>query len=113
MAVKHPQLAYISPINVKMTLPRLLRVSMAQLLMVDRSGMVKGEMNAIEQLVINRLLDIRASYGTTKYCTYYLRHMACPNPNCMYLHEPGEDVDSYTKDSIGYVDGLLSLFYFL
>lgn len=28
--------------------------------------------------------------------------MACPNPNCMYLHEPGEDVDSYTKDSIGY-----------
>ncbi|KAI7883799.1 hypothetical protein K492DRAFT_235185 [Lichtheimia hyalospora FSU 10163] len=45
--------------------------------------------------------SLRASYGTTKYCTYYLRHMACPNPNCMYLHEPGEDVDSYTKDSIG------------
>ncbi|KAI8882815.1 hypothetical protein K501DRAFT_250702 [Backusella circina FSU 941] len=42
--------------------------------------------------------SIRASYGTTKYCTYYLRHMSCPNPNCMYLHEPGDDVDSYNKD---------------
>ncbi|KAI9489866.1 hypothetical protein BDB00DRAFT_841112 [Zychaea mexicana] len=44
--------------------------------------------------------SLRASYGTTKYCTYYLRHMSCPNLNCMYLHEPGEDVDSYTKDSL-------------
>ncbi|OAD02275.1 hypothetical protein MUCCIDRAFT_144472 [Mucor lusitanicus CBS 277.49] len=43
---------------------------------------------------------VRASYGTTKYCTYYLRHMACPNPNCMYLHEPGDDVDSYSKDTV-------------
>ncbi|KAF7732829.1 transcriptional repressor proteinral negative regulator of transcription subunit 4 [Apophysomyces ossiformis] len=42
---------------------------------------------------------VRASYGTTKYCTYYLRHMACPNPNCMYLHEPGDDVDSYNKEN--------------
>lgn len=42
----------------------------------------------------------RASYGTTKYCTYYLRHMSCPNPNCMYLHEPGDDVDSYSKDTV-------------
>ncbi|KAL7308447.1 transcriptional repressor general negative regulator of transcription subunit 4 [Mucor circinelloides] len=43
---------------------------------------------------------VRASYGTTKYCTYYLRHMSCPNPNCMYLHEPGDDVDSYSKDTV-------------
>lgn len=26
--------------------------------------------------------------------------MACPNPNCMYLHEPGDDVDSYSKDTV-------------
>ena len=50
--------------------------------------------NALCNWAINR-----ASYGTTKYCTYYLRHMACPNPNCMYLHEPGDDVDSYNKDT--------------
>ncbi|KAG0740912.1 hypothetical protein G6F62_006910 [Rhizopus arrhizus] len=43
---------------------------------------------------------VRASYGTTKYCTYYLRHMSCPNPNCMYLHEPGDDIDSYNKDTV-------------
>ncbi|RUS28169.1 hypothetical protein BC938DRAFT_482223, partial [Jimgerdemannia flammicorona] len=43
---------------------------------------------------------LRASYGTTKYCTYYLRNMACQNPGCMYLHEPGEDADSYTKEDL-------------
>ncbi|GJJ71380.1 CCR4-NOT transcription complex subunit 4 [Entomortierella parvispora] len=43
---------------------------------------------------------LRASYGTTKYCTYYLRGMACQNPGCMYLHEPGEDADSYTKEDL-------------
>lgn len=26
--------------------------------------------------------------------------MTCPNPNCMYLHEPGDDVDSYSKDTV-------------
>ncbi|KAM3586527.1 transcriptional repressor general negative regulator of transcription subunit 4 [Umbelopsis sp. WA50703] len=43
---------------------------------------------------------LRASYGTTKYCTYYLSHMACPNPSCMYLHEPGEESDSYNKENL-------------
>lgn len=97
MGVKHRQLVSISPINVKMMLPRLLPVSMVQLLMVDLLGMMRKKW-----IWTCYLLYDRASYGTTKYCTYYLRHMACPNPNCMYLHEPGEDVDSYTKDSIGY-----------
>ncbi|KAF9951407.1 transcriptional repressor general negative regulator of transcription subunit 4 [Mortierella alpina] len=43
---------------------------------------------------------LRASYGTTKYCTYYLRGMSCQNPGCMYLHEPGEDADSYSKEDL-------------
>jgi len=53
-------------------------------------------------------MTCRASYGTTKYCTYYLRGMACQNPGCMYLHEPGEDADSYTKEDLatGYVTTL-------
>ena len=42
----------------------------------------------------------RASYGTTKYCTYYLRGLNCQNPGCMYLHEPGEEADSYTKEEM-------------
>lgn len=41
----------------------------------------------------------RASYGTTKYCTYFLRNMPCPNPNCMYLHETGDEADSYNKEN--------------
>jgi len=36
----------------------------------------------------------RASYGTTKYCTFYLRGQTCQNPSCMYLHEPGEEIES-------------------
>ncbi|KAG0279043.1 transcriptional repressor general negative regulator of transcription subunit 4 [Linnemannia exigua] len=43
---------------------------------------------------------LRASYGTTKYCSYYLRGMSCQNPGCMYLHEPGEDADSYSKEDL-------------
>lgn len=43
---------------------------------------------------------LRASYGTTKYCTSYLRNQQCPNPSCMYLHEPGDEVDSYTKEDL-------------
>ncbi|KAI8077648.1 hypothetical protein BDF21DRAFT_421585 [Thamnidium elegans] len=43
---------------------------------------------------------LRASYGTTKYCTYYLRNMTCPNPNCLYLHEQGEDMDTISKEEL-------------
>lgn len=34
--------------------------------------------------------QVRACYGTTKYCHSYLRKAACSNPECSYLHEPGE-----------------------
>ncbi|UCS21636.1 uncharacterized protein HLK63_J02937 [Nakaseomyces glabratus] len=40
---------------------------------------------------------IKAAYGTTKYCSSYLKGMVCPNPNCMFLHEPGEEVDASNK----------------
>lgn len=43
---------------------------------------------------------IRAAYGTTKYCSSYLRGLPCPNPNCMFLHEPGEEADSYTRQDM-------------
>jgi len=43
---------------------------------------------------------IRASYGTTKYCTTYLRNLPCNNPACTYLHEPGEEADSFTKEDL-------------
>lgn len=43
---------------------------------------------------------LRAAYGTTKYCSSYLRGQSCPNPNCMFLHEPGEEADSYTRQDL-------------
>ncbi|GME86987.1 unnamed protein product, partial [[Candida] boidinii] len=43
---------------------------------------------------------LRAAHGTTKYCSSYLRGQPCPNPNCMFLHEPGEEADSYTRQDL-------------
>ncbi|CAM8898050.1 unnamed protein product [Rhodiola kirilowii] len=43
---------------------------------------------------------LRACFGTTKYCHAWLRNIPCSNPDCLYLHEIGSQVDSFTKDEI-------------
>ncbi|KZF21037.1 hypothetical protein L228DRAFT_248789 [Xylona heveae TC161] len=43
---------------------------------------------------------LRAQYGTTKYCSAYLRNEQCMNRNCMFLHEPGEENDSFTRQDL-------------
>jgi CCR4-NOT transcription complex subunit 4 len=43
---------------------------------------------------------LKAAFGTTKYCSAYLRGQNCPNPGCMFLHEPGEEADSYTRQDL-------------
>ena len=43
---------------------------------------------------------IRAQYGTTKYCSAYLRGETCMNRNCMFLHEPGEESESFTRQDL-------------
>lgn len=40
---------------------------------------------------------IRASFGTTKYCNSFLRNLPCNNPDCLYLHELGDQDDRFTK----------------
>lgn len=40
---------------------------------------------------------LRAQFGTTKYCSAYLRGETCTNRNCMFLHEPGEANESYSR----------------
>lgn len=40
---------------------------------------------------------LRAQFGTTKYCSAYLRGEQCSNRNCMFLHEPGEAGESYSR----------------
>ena len=43
---------------------------------------------------------IKSTYGTTKYCTFYLKNMVCQNYECMYLHSNGETKDAITKDEM-------------
>ncbi|XP_054161490.1 uncharacterized protein DDB_G0283357-like [Oppia nitens] len=44
---------------------------------------------------------LRASLGTTKYCTHWLRSQSCPKqPDCMYLHEMAEQEASFTKEEM-------------
>ncbi|KAI5951095.1 NOT4 [Candida jiufengensis] len=49
---------------------------------------------------------LRAAHGTTKYCSSYLRGHPCPNPNCMFLHEPGEEADSFTRKDLSTQQGI-------
>lgn len=43
---------------------------------------------------------LQASLGTTKYCSYFLKNMQCPKPDCMYLHELGDEAASFTKEEM-------------
>ncbi|MBE7180748.1 MAG: hypothetical protein INR71_05995, partial [Terriglobus roseus] len=43
---------------------------------------------------------LRAQYGTTKYCSAYLRGDNCGNRNCMFLHEAAEDNESFTRHDL-------------
>ncbi|XP_063785085.1 CCR4-NOT transcription complex subunit 4 isoform X6 [Pseudophryne corroboree] len=55
------------------------------------------------QCVNNVVVDgrtLKASLGTTKYCSYFLKNMQCPKPDCMYLHELGDEAASFTKEEM-------------
>ena len=43
---------------------------------------------------------LRASFGTSKYCNSFLRGSGCGNPECLYLHEMGQEEDSFSKEQI-------------
>ncbi|XP_052244481.1 CCR4-NOT transcription complex subunit 4-like isoform X2 [Dreissena polymorpha] len=43
---------------------------------------------------------LKASLGTTKYCSHFLRGTQCPKNDCMYLHELGEEAASFTKEEM-------------
>lgn len=49
--------------------------------------------------------NIRASYGTSKYCSAFTKNVRCNNPDCTYLHHMGDAEDTFTKQEIqaGYV----------
>ncbi|KKA20913.1 CCR4-NOT core complex subunit Not4 [Rasamsonia emersonii CBS 393.64] len=43
---------------------------------------------------------LRAQYGTTKYCSSFLRGEQCNNKNCTFLHETGDDNESYSRQDL-------------
>lgn len=43
---------------------------------------------------------LRCTYGTTKYCSFYLKNIPCQNSDCMYLHESKPSTDVLTKDEL-------------
>lgn len=49
---------------------------------------------------------LRAQLGTTKYCSAYLRNEACTNKQCMFLHEPGDNDDSYSRQDLSSINSV-------
>ena len=43
---------------------------------------------------------LRAQLGTTKYCSAYLRSEQCTNKQCMFLHEPGDNDESFSRQDL-------------
>ena len=44
----------------------------------------------------NKMIDnhvIRASFGTTKYCSFFLKGIECNNKDCLFLHKWAEEND--------------------
>lgn len=58
--------------------------------------------NAIREMDGYRLGDkiLRCTFGTTKYCSFFLRGVKCGNEGCLYLHEKGRDEDSFSRDQM-------------
>lgn len=49
---------------------------------------------------------LKAQLGTTKYCSAWLRHEQCTNRQCMFLHELGEEEDSYTRQDLSSLNSM-------
>ncbi|AFZ80247.1 hypothetical protein BEWA_031000 [Theileria equi strain WA] len=63
----------------------------------------KSEATAAIQGINTMQVDnkyFRASYGTTKYCSYFLKGMKCCNSDCFYLHQFGDECDRFTKEDL-------------
>ena len=43
---------------------------------------------------------IRASFGTTKYCSFYLKNMVCTNKDCLFLHRKADESDIIKREDL-------------
>lgn len=54
---------------------------------------------------------LKAQLGTTKYCSSWLRGEQCTNRQCMFLHEQGEEEDSYTRQDLSSLNSVHTQFH--
>ncbi|XP_046629957.1 uncharacterized protein LOC124310202 isoform X2 [Neodiprion virginianus] len=54
---------------------------------------------AVNNIVVDGR-TVKTSLGTTKYCSHFMRNQACPKPDCMYLHDFGDQEASFTKEEM-------------
>ena len=54
---------------------------------------------SVDQFMYNDRL-IRASFGTSKFCQFFLNGQKCTNKECLYLHELRCDLEAYTKEDM-------------
>lgn len=57
------------------------------------------DFQTVNNLVVDGRL-IKASLGTTKYCSNFLKGQACHKQECMYLHDVADDELSFTKEDM-------------
>ena len=43
---------------------------------------------------------IKASFGTSKYCSYFIRNVNCTSQNCVFQHSIAKPEDTFTSDEI-------------
>lgn len=43
---------------------------------------------------------LKASLGTTKYCSQFMKALTCNKQDCMYLHDLGDERASFTKEDM-------------
>lgn len=53
---------------------------------------------SVDSCAINSKV-LKAAFGTTKYCSYYLKKASCPVKDCVYMHSVGNKSDIISKDS--------------
>jgi len=54
---------------------------------------------SVDSFMYNERL-IRASFGTSKFCQFFLNGQKCTNKDCLYLHELRSDLEAYTKEDM-------------
>lgn len=54
---------------------------------------------SLDNTVINNNL-IRASFGTTKYCSFFLKRIECINKDCLFLHRKACDSDIIKREDL-------------